>query len=157
MKPQPGYVCRQGFSLIEMMIALSTIAIGLVAASQLLYIASASNSLARAKSTAILAAQDALESLGALYRQNPEAPDLSLGEHGPRSFEVRNPANGAVLNRYAIHWVVETLSDPRPGKILQARSVRTTVTPVTEDEKPNHHAGLNKMLSVATVFSQDMP
>jgi len=157
MKPQPGFVCRQGFSLIEMMVALSTIAFGLIAASQLLYIASASNSLARAKSTAILAAQDTMESLGALYRENPAAPDLSLGEHGPRNIEVRNPANGAVLNRYTVRWVVETVSDPRPGKILQARSVRTTVTPVTEDESPNHQPGLNKMLSVATVFSQDMP
>ncbi len=157
MTPQPGFDSRQGFSLVEMMLALSTIAIGLLAASQLLYVASASNSLARAKSTAILAAQDTMESLGALYRRNPAVPDLSLGEHGPRSFEVRNPANGAVLNRYAIRWVVETLSDPRPGKILQARSVRTTVTPVTEDGKSNNKAGMNKTLSLVTVFCQDMP
>ena len=156
MKEQTCFNCIQGFGLIEMMIALSTIAFGFLAASQLLFLASASNSLARAKSTAILAAQDTMESLGAIYRQNPSAPDLGLGQHGPRSIEVKNPANGAILNRYSVHWVVETVSDPRPGTTLQARSVRTTVTPVTEDGKTNNQAGLNKTLNVSTVFSQEM-
>lgn len=156
MRLRVRFVNVQGFSLIEVMMALGTIAFGLLAAGQLLYVMSASNSLARSKSTAILAAQDTLESLGALYRRNPAAPDLALGKHGPRNIEVRNPVNGSVLNRYSIHWMVETVSDPRPGRMLQARRVSTTIAPITVDGASNNKAGFNKVLNVSTVFSQEM-
>jgi len=156
MKTQVCFNCTHGFSLIEMMIALSTIAFGFLAASQLLYIASASSSLARAKSTAALSAQDTIEFLGAIYRQTPSAPELALGEHGPRIIEVKNPTNGVILNRYSVSWMVDSVYDPRPGKTLQARSIRTTVTPVTGDGRTNNRAGLNKTLNVSTVFSQEI-
>ncbi len=156
MKLQIRYVSVQGFSLIEVMMALGILAFGLLAAGQLLYVMSASNSLARSKSTAILAAQDTLESLGALYHRDPAAPDLALGGHGPQSIEVRNPANGSILNRYSIHWRVATVSDPRSGKMLQARRVSTTIAPVNMGGAANNQVGLNKVINVSTVFSQEM-
>jgi prepilin-type N-terminal cleavage/methylation domain-containing protein len=156
MKLEACSMNMQGFSLIEMMIAISIIAFGLLAASQLLYIAAGSNSLARSKSTAGLAAHDTLESLGALYRQDPSAADLALGHHGPRSYEVVNPTRATVLNRYAVEWMVETVPDPRAGTTPNAKRVRTTVTPVTNDGTANSHPGLNKILNITTVFSQEM-
>jgi prepilin-type N-terminal cleavage/methylation domain-containing protein len=156
MKLEACSINMQGFSLIEMMMAISIIAFGLFAASQLLYVAAGSNALARAKSAAAVAANNNLESLGALYRQNPLAADLALGHHGPRSYEVVNPAQATVLNRFAVEWVVENVPDPRAGTTLNAKRVSASVTPVTSDGTANSHPGLNKILNVTTIFSQEM-
>jgi prepilin-type N-terminal cleavage/methylation domain-containing protein len=156
MKLEACSVPMQGFSLIEMMIATSIVAFGLLAAGQLLYVAAGNSSLARAKSTAALAAQNALESLGSVYRQNPAAADLTLGRHGPRTYAVTNPANAALLNRYAVEWTVESIPDPRPAITLNARSVRATVTPIAQNGSGNSRPGLNKTLSITTVLSQEM-
>lgn len=147
----------QGFSLVEIMIALCVISFGLLAVGQLLYIAAGSNSLARSKSAAALAAQNVLESLEASYGQNPMAADLAIGRHGPRTIEVSNPEAGTLLNRFYAHWIVESVPDPRPGRNLKARQVRATVTPVQSDGSENSRPGLNKILNVSTLFSQRMP
>lgn len=145
---------RQGFSLIEMMLALIIMTFGLLTAGQLLYIAAGSNSLSRSKGTAALAAQSLLESLDALYSQNPLAADLAPGVHGPRRSIVTNPADGTVLNRYDANWVVDNVSDPRPGKVLKALRVRATVIPVQMGGAENLRPGLNKIMNVTTIFSQ---
>jgi prepilin-type N-terminal cleavage/methylation domain-containing protein len=155
------YVCADthllgreaGFSLIEIMIALIILTFGLLTAGQLLYIAASSSLLARSKGTAALAAQSVLESLDALYDQNPSAPEITPGSHGPRQSVVTNPIDGTVLNRYAVDWVVENVADPRPGKVLNARRVRATVTPVQAGGAGNIRPGLNKILNITTIFS----
>ena len=144
---------RQGFSLIEMMLALIILTLGLLTVGQLLYVAASSSSLARSKGTAAVAAQGVLESLASLYSQNPLAADLALGAHGPRQTVVVNPMDGTVLNRYDVNWIVENVSDPRPGKALNARRVLATVTPVHIGGAKNIRPGLNKILNVATIFS----
>jgi prepilin-type N-terminal cleavage/methylation domain-containing protein len=143
----------QGFSLVEMMLALFILTFGLLATGQLLYVAASSSSLARSKGTAVLAAQSVLESLDALYRQDPSAADLVPGDHGPRQTVVTNPVDGTVLNSYAVNWAVEIVSDPRPGKVLSARLVRATVTPVQIGGAPNARNGFNKILNVTTIFN----
>jgi len=145
---------EQGFSLAEVMIAMSILALGLLAAGQLLYIVEQSNSLARSKETAAFAAQNMMESLGALYNQNPSVTDLTLGAHEPRNVEVTNPADGAVLNRYQVSWTVENIPDPRPGKSLKARLIRTTVKPALDNSTENNQIGFNKTLSAATILVQ---
>ena len=154
MRLKAYLVDRQGFSLVETIFALSILAFGLLAAGQLLFIAAGSNSLARSKDGAVLAAQSTMESLGDLYRQNPSAAELSLGSHGPRSIEVINPADGIRLNRFNITWVVENVPDPRPGKHINARRLRTAVNPVGDDGSTNSQPGLNKILNLSTIFSQ---
>jgi prepilin-type N-terminal cleavage/methylation domain-containing protein len=144
---------RQGFSLIEMMLALIILTFGLLAAGQLLYVAAGSSSLARSKGTAALAAQSVLESLGALYGQNPLAADFVPGGHGPWQTKVTNPVDGTVLNRYEVRWTVENVSDPRPGTMLNARRVRVTVTPVQLDGTANVRTGMNKILNITTIYS----
>ena len=145
---------EQGFSLIEIMIALCITSFGLLAVGQLLYSAAGSHSLARSKSTAAIAAQNVMESLETLYRQDPAAADFAIGSHGPRSVEVVNPTDGTLLNRYHVSWIVEHVPDPRPGKVLNARLVRAVVTPVQSDGSENIQHGRNKILNVTTVFSQ---
>jgi prepilin-type N-terminal cleavage/methylation domain-containing protein len=154
MRIQVCLIKEQGFSLVEIMIALCIMSFGLLAAGQLLYVAAGSTSLARSKSTAALAAQNVMESLEALYRQNPSATDIAIGRHGPRNIEVANPTDGTVLNRFHVSWVVENVPDLRPGKVLNARLVRAMVTPVQSAGSENNQPGLNKTLNVSTLFSQ---
>ena len=138
------------------MLAISLSAIGLLAAGQLLYIAGSSNSLARSKSAACVAAQITIESLCALYRQDLSAADLTPGKHGPRNIDVPNPITGNVLNRFSVSWVVGKIADPRPGRSLHARTLRAEVTPVTIDGNANNRQGFNKTLNVMTVMSQEL-
>jgi len=144
---------EQGFTLIEIMIALTLLAFGLLATGQLLYVAASSSSLARSKSTAGIAAQNMLEFLGDAYRQNPSATDLSLGAHGPVQTMVANPTDESILNRFDVSWTVNSVPDPRPGKIIKAREVRITVAPVRDGGADNSRIGLNKILNVTTILS----
>ncbi len=147
----------QGFSLIEIMIAVIVSTLGLLAAGQLIYVAASSGSLSRSKGTAAVVAQNKLECLADLYHRNKSDIDLALGSHGPEQTQVINPATGAVLNRYHISWIVSDVSDPRPGKVLDARQIRVTVTPIHSGGVRNTQVSLNKVLNVTTVFSPMEP
>ncbi len=142
----------RGLSLIEMMIALLVLTSGLLAVSQMLFVAASSGSLSRSKGSAAVAAQDRLESLANLYRRNPASADLAPGIHGPQQVEVLNPEEGTTLNRYSVVWNVESVPDPRPGKLLEAKLVRITIAPVLEGGGPNSKPGLNNVLNVSTIL-----
>jgi prepilin-type N-terminal cleavage/methylation domain-containing protein len=146
----------RGFSLIELMIALTILAFGLMAVGQLFFVAAGSGSLASAKGSAAVAAQNMLEYLADLYSQNSAAGDLAPGSHGPTQTQVMNPTNGAILNRYAISWDVSQISDPRPGKCPDARLVRVRVIPIQANGGLNSHPPLNKILNVSTILSPSM-
>jgi len=147
----------EGFSLIEVLMALIILAFGLLAVSQPIYIATRSDSLARSQGTAALAAQNKLEHLAHLHHQNPSADELALGSHGPQETEVTNPIDGATLNRYKVTWVVSNVLDPRPGKVSGARFVTVTVAPIGTDGSENNQAFFNKVVNAATVFSPKIP
>jgi Tfp pilus assembly protein PilV len=148
-----GMQAMRGFSLVEMTIALLVLTFGLLSAGQLLFVAASSDTLARSKGTAALAAQNLLESLSDLYRQDPSAADIAWGSHGPSQTKIVNPADGGVLNRYSLEWSVNPVPDPREGKHLEARLVTVTVVPVLPEGAPNSKPGLNKALNVSTVLS----
>ncbi len=143
-----------GFTLVEMMIAMVIMTFGLLAAGRLMYVAMGSASLSRSKGSAAIVAQDKLEFLADLYRQNSAAAELTNGSHGPEQVQVINTANGRTLNRYNVAWIVATVSDPRPGVTLKARQVRVTVTPILATSTTvNVKASLNKVVSVTAIFS----
>jgi prepilin-type N-terminal cleavage/methylation domain-containing protein len=146
-----------GFSLTEMLIALAVLALGLLAAGQLICIAMSSRSLSRCKQTAAVVAQNKLEYLSDSYRRDPSALELALGSHGPEQTRVLNPVNGSILNRYNVTWTTSEVADPRPGKILQARQVTVTVIPIQSEAIANIRAPLNKVLNVTTIFSAMTP
>lgn len=147
----PGKGNERGFTLIEMMIALLIMTFGLLAAGQLMYLAMSSASLARSKGTAAVAAQSKLQFLADQFRQNPTG--FADGTFGPEIIQVQNPANRVVLNSFRITWNVVTVPDPRPSKIIHAKRVTVTVTPVDADSNDNLKAGLNKVVSVTSIFS----
>lgn len=147
---------NNGFSLIEMMIALAILTFGLLAISPLMYTAVRSISLARSQTTAGIVAQDMLEILGETYRGNPSSEDLMFGGHGPVHIQVVNPNDESILNRYNIHWTVSQVPDPRPGGILNARMVRVTVTPIRSDGEENSRPGFNKIFNISTILSPEM-
>lgn len=148
---------EQGFSLVEVIIALIVATFGLLAAGQLMFIAMSSASLARSKTTAALAAGNRMESLSDLYARDQSDVNLSTGSHGPQEFKVSNPNNGSVLNHYHITWTTDTVRDPRQGKIIDARKVRITVTPIRPGGDRNYHPPLNKIISLSTILSPRMP
>ena len=145
----------RGFTLIEMMIALVVLTFGLLAAGQMLFIATSSGSLARSKGTAVIIAQHKLESLASLYQQDPSTADLTFGDHGPEQTEIINQANGTILNRNNIRWNVSSVPDPR-GVLPDSRLVTVTVAPALPGGAENSKAGLNKILNVTTIFSPRM-
>ncbi|NWG11913.1 MAG: type II secretion system protein [Acidobacteria bacterium] len=142
-----------GFTLIEMLIALLILSFGLLSAGQLMYLAMGSASLARSKGNAAMVAQDKLEFLADVYRRNRADADLTVGDHGPEQVEILNPNSGTALNRFRIVWNVSTVPDPRAGKVLHARLVRVTVTPLGTGAAVNNQIGLNKTVSVSSIFS----
>ena len=147
----------QGFSLIEMMMALILLSSGLLTAGQLIYASAGSGSLARSKFAAAIAAQDQMERLSALYAQNPLADDLAIGDHGPRQSMVANPLDGNALNIFNIYWNIGEMSDPRPGIKIKARLARVKIIPIRSGGAENRQVRLNKIVSVSSVLSQRAP
>jgi prepilin-type N-terminal cleavage/methylation domain-containing protein len=143
----------KGFSLLEMMIALAILTFGLLAAAPLLYTAATSNSLARSKTTAAIAAQNKLECLSELYQRDPSAAELAPGSRGSEQTEIVNPIDADVLNRYNLEWTVSPVPDPRPGKIVDARLVRVKVIPIDSRGMENSRPPLNKILDISAICS----
>ena len=147
---------EQGFSLIEIMMSTALTTIGLLAACQILLISMSSVTLARSQGTAVLSAMNKLESLSDAYSRDPSNGDVLAGNHGPEEISIVNPNDGVVLNRFQITWTVDGVSDPRPGKILDARRIRVTVTPALPGGAVNYQPPFNKILNVTTVLSPRM-
>lgn len=144
---------EDGLTLVETLIAVFILSFGLLAAGQLMYAALGSASLARSKASAAIQAQNKLEYLADLYRQNSSASDLSAGSHGPQQAQFRNPVDGTTLNRYNVSWTVGTVPDPREGKVLSAKKVTVTITPIDAGNNINTRVFLNKVVSVTAIFS----
>jgi prepilin-type N-terminal cleavage/methylation domain-containing protein len=146
-----------GFTLIETLIALVIMAFGLLAAGQLIYIAEASASLSRSKGSAAVVAQDKVEYLSELYSRDPSTADLTDGNHGPEQVQIISPATNHILNRYSVSWIVTTVPDPRAGKVLKAKMVVVTVTPVDSNAIRNYQAFLNKIVTVTAICGGSAP
>ncbi len=142
-----------GFTIVEMLISLVILTLGLLAAGQLMFLAMSAQSLSRSKGMASIVAQDRLESLADLYRQNTAAADLTVGNHGPVQVQVQNTTNNSTLNRFSVVWNVAVVPDTR-GKVLTSRIVRVTVTPINAGGTANNQAGLNKIIHMSSIFSQ---
>ncbi len=143
----------EGLTLIETLIATLIISFGLLCAGQMMFVAAASASLSRSKSSAAFTAQNKLEALAERYRQNPAAPDLAVGLHGPQPVQVLNSVDGSTLNNYGVSWTVNNVEDPRPAKMLHAKQVTVTVMPLDSDGKINIRSRLNKVVSITGVLS----
>jgi prepilin-type N-terminal cleavage/methylation domain-containing protein len=111
-----------GFTLMETLVALVILTFGLLAAGQMMFVAMGSNSLSRSKGSAVTVAQDRLEFLADLYRQNPANADLTLGTHtflassgqtGPVPVEIKNPNDNTTVNRFSVVWSVCLVPDSR--------------------------------------------
>jgi type II secretory pathway pseudopilin PulG len=146
-------VAEGGFTLVETLIATLVLTFGLLAVGQLIYVVMSSMSLARSKGSASLVAQAKLDFLADLYRQNPGAPDLTDGAHGPEQVQITNLNSSSALNRYNVAWKVAMVPDPRPGKVLKARQVTVTVRPIGSGATVNDKASLNKVVNLTTIFS----
>jgi hypothetical protein len=126
---------------------------GLMAAGQMMFAAMSASSLARSKGNAAILAQNKIEFLEDVFRQNELAADLTVGDHGPEQIQITNPSTGTVLNRFSVVWNVSVLADPRAGKVLKARLVHVTISPIGSGTSANNQVAMNKIVNVTTVFS----
>jgi Tfp pilus assembly protein PilV len=146
-------VSSAGFSLVEALMAIVIMAFGLMFICQMMFVSLGGAALSRSKGTASLAAANQLEFLGDKYQQDPTDPDLSVGSHTPVQVEIASPNDSTKLNRFSVAWTVSIVTDPRAGTVLNSRLVTVTVTPIATGTTVNRRAGLNKAVSMTTIFS----
>lgn len=143
----------QGFTLVETLIAMVILSFGLLAVGQLIASAIGGTTLARSKGSASMVAQDKIDFLADAYRQNQDGADLTIGTHGPEQVEILNPSDSTAMNRYNVAWTVSDVADPRVGKVIKAKQVRVTVTPIGSGTTENIQTSLNKVISITAIFS----
>jgi prepilin-type N-terminal cleavage/methylation domain-containing protein len=143
----------EGFSLVETLVAMFIMSFGLMAAGQMMFAAMSASSLARSKGNAAILAQNKMEFLGDLFRQNQLSADLTDGNHGPEQIQITNPNTGAVLNRFNVAWNVSIVPDPRAGKVLKAKQVRVTISPIGSGTSANNQVGMNKIVNITSIFA----
>lgn len=145
-----------GFSLVEMMVAICILTVGLLSAAQLLAMTMRMDALARAKSAAALTAQNELERLTDLYRRNPAAEELTIGTHQAEEIiEIRNPITQNVLNRYKITWLVGGLPDPRPGIDPPSRIINVRAIPILTESMENTYPFQRKTAAINAVIAAE--
>jgi len=145
-----------GFSLIEVMVAVFILAFGLLAAAQLLTMAMMLEAQSRSKSTAALAAQNEIERLADLYRRNPAAEELAIGAHQSEELtEIRNPITQNVLNMYKITWHVSGIPDPRTGMEMDGRVISVQAAPMLAEREDSPHYLKNKAITLNAVIAAE--
>jgi Tfp pilus assembly protein PilV len=138
--------------MIETLIALLILTFGLLATGQLIFLAMSNHSLARSKGSAALVAQDQMERLADLYRQNTAGTDLTVGDHGPLQVALTSPSDSSIVNRYNVDWSVSSVVTN--GKTLKALNVTVTVSPIgSTGTTANNQTGLNKIVTMSSMFS----
>jgi len=143
-----------GFSLVEVLVAVFILTIGLLSAAQMLAMAMKLDAQARSKSTAALAAQNELERLADLYRRNPAAEELTIGTHQAVELtEIRNPVTQNVLSRYRITWLVDGIPDPRPGIEHAGRVISVRATPMLTESVESPRSFQNKEITLNAVIA----
>jgi prepilin-type N-terminal cleavage/methylation domain-containing protein len=144
---------EEGFTLVEMLLAIIIMTFGLLAAGQMMASALGNASLTRSKGTAAVVAQDRLEALAQIYQQDPRSATFDNGTYGPVQIQITNPTNSSVLNRYNVSWTVSSVADPRAGVSLLSKQVQVTVTPINALGAPNNQRLLNKTVTMSAIFS----
>lgn len=127
---------QRGFTLLEVLIAATLVAFGILAVGQLLFTSAAAIDLARSREAAVLAAHNKLEYLCGLYLRDSAHPDLAAGEHGPHDVAFRDPNDGRILDMFQITWSVQSVPDPRPEWKTGAVLLTVTSTPIRSDGTP---------------------
>ncbi len=139
MKPlthdQTG-TCRNGYTLIEVLIAMAIFSIGFLAVSTMQISAINSNANARSQTTVLNYAKDKIEDLMALDYSHA---DLAAGPHSdaagnlnPDADGIDNNENGEIdesaeAGHIGIEWVVTEI-DLNGDTFNDAKSIRVTVT-----------------------------
>ncbi len=113
-----------GFSVLEMMIAMSLIAVGLMGMGQLMMVAIEQNDYARYNTVGIQLARGKIEELKAAYdaevATGQTVTDMSAGTHGPETI-TPSGTGGEAPRSYAVTWQVQDLGSQRRRVTVQVR------------------------------------
>ncbi len=127
---------EHGICLVEVIIALSLTAFGLLAVAQIFVTAANTSRLARSKEHAVLTARNKLEYLCDLYQRDASHPDLHSGNHGPEEIPVWNPYNTKIMDLFRLTWSVQNISDPGTGRIPSGIEITVSAIPIRNDGSP---------------------
>lgn len=113
----------RGFSLLELMVALSVLAVSLLGLAQLLGVAIQQNQLARYNTAAMEVARGKLERLKAAYSRQLEtgipAEDLTDGSHGPETVVLSSQRESYGSRTLALRWEVSTVAGSRKRLLIE--------------------------------------
>ncbi len=140
-----------GFSLLEMLVAVTVMGISLLGLAQLLGVAMQQNSSARYTTAAVEVARGKLEQMKAQYNRYIESgtatADLADGEHGPVSVALPSHSDEYAARNVLMKWWVESPSGTR-------KNIRITVWPGGVPTSDEHYTTLRaKAITVSTVLT----
>ncbi len=140
-----------GFSLLEMLVAVTVMGISLLGLAQLLGVAMQQNSSARYTTAAVEVARGKLEQMKAQYNRQLESgaamADLTDGEHGPVSVALPSHSDEYSVRNVVMKWWVESPSGTR-------KNIRITVWPAgASTNDPNYATLQAKAITVNTVLT----
>jgi len=133
---------REGFSLIEVMIAIVILTVGLLSLAQMMVVATNSNALAGRMTASAALAKQQLELLKAAPYYSPPTPAIGnlngvLAEGGDLDsnvagyFQLYNadgePVDPGVGSLFVVRWEIERLVDPGGENGLPLSMLRITV------------------------------
>ncbi len=145
-RPQPT---AKGFSLLEIIVAMTVLSVSLMGLAQLLAVALQQNDFARYDAVAMELAREKIEQLEAAYGSQVGGENrdgsLRLGTHGPEvitmSMGEEQPARS-----YSLVWQVVDLGN-------QGRSVTLEVRPLGERSRETPTANPDRTVTVTRQFS----
>lgn len=146
-----------GFSLLEVLVAVTLLGGALAALGQLFAIATRANASARAATVSVVLATEKIEQLrqnvslvspgGSLQANLANFSDYLDGSGRPLGPGPSSPAGSAFLRR----WSVEALtSDPTGSRLLRVRVMRLTGLPRSERAWPGTEPDESRLFTVIT-------
>ncbi len=139
-----------GFSVLELLVAVTVIGISLLGLAQLMAVAMQQNSFARYNTAGMEVARGKLEELKADYNRYLEtgvpATSLSDGEHGPETVALPSQTESYATRSLTVKWWVQSASATR-------KNVRITVWPTGERTDEDFLSKQAKAITVNTAFT----
>ncbi len=121
-RPKSAGRRESGFSIVELMVAMTVLAVSLMGLAQLLGVAIQQNSFASYNTVAVELARGKLEHLKASYdsevASGQASPELTAGNHGP---EVMILGASGQQRGYALTWQVTHLAGQQRRVTIQVK------------------------------------
>ncbi len=125
MRPNPRperNASARGFTILELLVAVSVLSISLLGLAQLLGVAMQQNHLSRYNTAALEVARGKIERLKAQYNRQLEtdipATDLTDGTHGPETIILSSESEQYGSRTLVVNWQVTSVGNRKDLQIM---------------------------------------